>query len=706
MRSSRRPLVASWSGPARCGALLVMSALALALPVLGDPLPERSARVVDYQIAVRLDAEKGTLDGRERIVWRNPSADAVPDLWFHLYLNAFASSESTFFRESGGKLRRSSASEEGWGWIDVTAIRLADGTDLLPHLTFERPDDGNSADRTVARVTLPRAVAAQGQVELEVEFAAKLPEVYARTGRHGDFFLVGQWFPKLGVYEPAGMRGRTQGGWNCHQFHAHSEFYADFGSYRVELTVPSRFVVGATGERQAREDHADGTTTYRYAQDDVHDFAWTADPRFVEIEDRFVAEREVPVAELAATAERLGRSIDEVRLGDVAIRLLLQPSHLPQADRHLRAAKLGLARFGLWYGRYPYRTLTIVDPPKGGDGAGGMEYPTFITAGTSFLLNRGPLEKVRMPEIVVVHEFAHQYWQGMVASNEFEESWLDEGFASYSEVRAMEAGYGAESSSGELFGLRVSGLDLQRVQNGPERRFDRIRTPSWGFSTSRNYSFNSYGRPALVLRTLAGILGEVTMARVMRTYHERWRFRHPSSDDFFAVAEEVAGRELKSYFGQVVDGPGILDDAVTQVTSEPIDSPRGRVERDGRLEMVTGKQARDLDDAAERAGQQRWRSRVELRRLGEVQLPVVVELTFRGVAPERRVWPPGERWARWEFERAEPLVSAQLDPDHLLPLDADWTNNARRVELSYGAALHWSARLVFWIQQVLVGLAL
>ena len=216
-----------------------------------------------------------------------------------------------------------------------------------------------------------------------IEWTAKLPRVFARTGYHRDYYLVGQWFPKIAVYEPAGTRGRTTGGWNCHQFHADSEFYADFGRFRVNITAPRRFIVGATGGRTGVRANADGTTTHTYEQDDVHDFAWTADPNYVEVLARFSATADVTPGEYAATAALLGRSLDEVRLSDVEIRVLMQPGRRPQVDRYVAAAKLGIKNFGLWYGRYPYRTLTIVDPAPGAEGSAGMEYPTLITAGSS-----------------------------------------------------------------------------------------------------------------------------------------------------------------------------------------------------------------------------------------------------------------------------------------------------------------------------------
>jgi hypothetical protein len=335
-------------------------------PSAGGPrLPGKADQVVDYRIQARLDREKKQVSGRERITWRNTSTDTVGDLWFHLYLNAFKNSKSTFYRESGGRLRSDDMPEDGWGYVDVTSIALADGTDLRGAMTFEAPDDGNEDDQSVARVVLPTPVPPGGTVTLDIAFLSQLPRVFARTGYKDDFYMVAQWFPKLGVYEPAGMRGRATGGWNCHQFHANSEFYADYGRFEVEMTVPAEFVLGATGERTSRRDNGDGTTTYVHVQDDVHDFAWTASPHYVELRQTFSATGDVTAEEYARTAALVDRPMDEVRLSDVEVILLVQPPHRSQAPRYFDAAKASIKWFGLWYGRYPYRTLTVVDPAPG-----------------------------------------------------------------------------------------------------------------------------------------------------------------------------------------------------------------------------------------------------------------------------------------------------------------------------------------------------
>ena len=159
----------------------------------------------------------------------------------------------------------------------------------------------------------------------------------------------------------------------------------------------------------------------------------------------------------------------------------------------------------------------------------------------------------------------------------------------------------------------------------------------------------------------------------MRTYHERFRFGHPSSDDFFAVASEVAGRDLRDFFRQVIESPGVLDDAVIDVDSERLSPDRGVLEEPDGRKTVTSKDA----EKASKDGAL-YRSTVQLRRLGEVTLPVEVTLHFDGGAPpEKRTFEPGARWARWRYERKERLVSAAIAPR---PLDLDRLNDTRRAE--------------------------
>ena len=284
-----------------------------------------SPRNANYSIDVELDPGSRTLTGREVLTWRNISRVPAAELRFHLYYNAWVNDRTTWMRErrlATGPLERRA---EDWGWIDVTAVRLlASGPSPLADLTAEKryvsPDDGNPDDRTVMRVPLQRPVAPGESVAVEIAWTSRVPRTFARTGAIGDFYFLAHWFPKIGVLE--------DGGWNVHQFHAGTEFYADYGVYDVRITVPRGWIVGATGREQQRLESPNGKVTHRYVQEDVHDFAWTTSPRFVERRERF----------------------EQPGLPGVDMRLLLQPEHAGQADRHFAATRAALRYYGQWYG--------------------------------------------------------------------------------------------------------------------------------------------------------------------------------------------------------------------------------------------------------------------------------------------------------------------------------------------------------------------
>ncbi|MBC8079396.1 MAG: M1 family metallopeptidase, partial [Gorillibacterium sp.] len=376
--------------------------------------PSLSKRIVEYHISVSLDSETKTLHGKQTVTWENPGVIPVKEIYLHLYPNAFESDKTTFNEESGGKLRGDKKTAQSIGSMKLLSVMTEHGDDLTPLTEFIRPDDGNINDRTLMKIRLLKEVNPGQKVTLHMDFKVELPQVYARMGFANDFVMAGQWFPKVAVYEPKGVRERKEEGWNLHQYHGNSEFYADFGIYDVLIKVPNGYTVAATGFPTTPPVEDKTGKNYHFYADDVHDFAWAASPSFLYYEEKFSAPG-VP---------------------GVKIKLYLDPAHKELKSRYFQAAKKALTRYSEWYGDYPYSTLSIVVPPAKGNGAGGMEYPTLITAWAATSAAPG-LELER----VVVHEIGHQWWYGMAASNEFEEAWLDEGFTSYAEDKVMEHEY-------------------------------------------------------------------------------------------------------------------------------------------------------------------------------------------------------------------------------------------------------------------------
>jgi hypothetical protein len=592
------------------GMAQALSQTAPAPAIAGEPMPLR------YEIWVSLDPANKLLQGRETIRWTNTTRDTVPDIWFHLYWNAFKNEKSAFMREVrqenfAGDGHGDTAVKDGdWGWIDVESLR-SDGVDLLPALEFMVPDEPRHPDdQTVMRVKLPRPLAPGESVDLDLAFKAKVPGTIRRAGYHHNGFFIGQWFPKPGVYQ----EGR---GWNCHQYHLNSEFFADFADFRVHITVPDKYVVGASGRKTAQvSDAGTGTTTHTFVQERIHDFAWTADPDYVRIERDFVARDEVSEAEYREVAGALRLPVAAVRLPDVKMILLINPEHRGQAERHFRALRAAIKYYGLWYGPYPYETVTMIDPPYR-SGSGGMEYPTLFTAGTRVL----PSPQENSPEMVIIHEFGHGYWYGLAASNEFEEAWLDEGLNTYSTGKVLAKAYGPGSVPLNLTGIpltrysgafKYSDLEMDRMAAVHAVPLDPVLTASWRFSSSISYAMNVYMRAATHLRTLENLIGKEAMLRVMRTFQTRFRFRHPTSRDFIATANEVSGRNLNWFFDLMLRGTSEWDFAVDRAVSSEQRSARGVFERQGRKVEVTARNAREQDRKRKK---KTYMTRVRVRRL-------------------------------------------------------------------------------------------
>ncbi len=657
-------------------------------------VPSPPTDVVAYRIGVHLDPVQHTLLGEETVRWRNVTSKPTRELWFHLYLNAFASNRTTFMRESRGRQLRSSKKVENWGWTRVTSLVLLDGTDLMPGFEFARPDDENPDDRTVARVELPREVPPGGVVEFNLAFEAQLPRVVARTGWAGEFHMVGQWFPKLGVL--------TEAGWNCHQFHASSEFFSDFGSYRVVISLPEGWLVGATGVEAGRKTIAEGTSReveVTYEAERVHDFAWTAAPTSLMrvVEEEFDPARDVPKEWLEEAARELGRSTADLDLPPTHLRLFVPNDQAFLAERELRAARLGLAWYGLHYGPYPYPQLTIVSPPAAALEAGGMEYPTLITTGGSRWMRFPPFKWLPFVETVTIHEFGHQYFYGMLASNEFEEAWMDEGLNSYAEAACTEAVL-EDGLVPELRPWPGNPWTMDRLGLMGSRFPITADTFAWKFRTRSAYSTASYSKTAVVMRTLEGLLGKDRFAKAMRSYAETWRFRHPTGADLQRALEDSSGEDLGWFFDATIRGDATPDWKVLAVRQRRPGGMVGWDWKDGswvRTDQKAG--ARDKKDASKDTTESDWDVEVDVGRVGDLVGPVEVEFVWDDGKTERRKWDGRERWTRWRFEGARRLDAVIVDPDGVWALevlreDNYWRRQPRR------AAVHehlwWTGELV------------
>jgi hypothetical protein len=635
------------------------SSPALAIPdttlAINSPKP-MSERVVHYELDAKYDAAKHIVDATEVLTYHNLTGHALDHFPFHLYQNAFQPN-STWIRES--KIAGSrDVSYEKWeakeyGSEEIKSLEVVGEGDLTSQVQYIQPDDGNKDDKTVVDVHLPKVIAPGAYVQFKIAFQTNFPETQARSGWKRDFVLGGQWFPKVGVF--------WHGAWNCHQYHAFTEFFADFGVYDVKLTLPQFEVVGASGVKVGEVNNSDSTKTVSYHGDDIHDFAWTASPRYRVKED----------------------GVFQGQMGPVQMRILMQPAHWSQVERHENILRESLEHFESWYGPYPYKTITLVDPESAE--AGGMEYPTFITGDTNWFMPAG----IYLPEIVVEHEFGHQYWYGMVATNEFEDAWMDEGINSYTEVKVLDSILGEKTSGINMAGATIGEREQQRLGSIGVADLDPIAEKAYDYYSFDSYGGITYGKTASVLLTLESIIGEDTMAKAMRTYFMKYRFTHPTKADFLNTIQEVSGKDLKWYFDQAIYGSPVMDYKVLRLESYPVNW----YEKKGNAFEKEDKNTV-------------YRSYVWLQRKEDFVMPVEVEIKFDNGEKVREHWDGVSRWTKFTYEKKAKVESAEIDPDHKIQIDRNDFNNsyteeanpkpARKLENFWMFLTQWVAQALTW----------
>jgi hypothetical protein len=613
---------------------------ALWLPFLLFPQGNEPPPVVQYQINAELLPDAGEVLGSETLIWRNPAPVAVDELRFHLYYNAFRNERSTFMTEGGERwLPPARLHELRFGEIRITAMRVAGGEDLTGKIVYLAPDDGNGEDRTVMAVHLANRVEPGASVTLEIGFTLQVPQIFSRTGREKEYFFFGQWFPKIGVLQPDGT-------WHCHQFHAHSEFFSDYGDYRVTLTVPGRFVVGASGSLVKRNFGAGGVKTVVFSQKGIHDFAWTAYPLFQRI-------------------------VESVRLRgntrETEIILLLSPGHENARERYLRSVKYALTFLACRLFPYPYRTITIVDPPLDGMGSAGMEYPTLITGGFFPLFSR----ELKFVELVTIHEFLHQYWYGMIGSDEFREAWLDEGVNTFFEMEMLDDYLQSRGESIDLGLMKAMDWEFQRLRSAGLLPLNPVNSYSWKFVDFRNYSASVYARAGIFLRSLKNYVGARKMTDFFRFYGLKYRFRHPRTEDFIRTFDEFMGEDFGWAFDQFINGEANLDQAVYSIASVKI-SDRPETYRN---EVIF------------------------IRREGF--FPVDLLIRLKNGCEIRHLWKERERWRKIVSFDPSPVRLAAVDPEFKVPLDRNLLNNSRTIDGGQPAIRRLSAVLTFFFQNLL-----
>ncbi len=583
----------------------------------GRPGPGYWQQRVDYRFRVSLDAETHRLDGQGTIHYVNNSPDALPYLWLHVEQNICAPGSVTSLLDQPPLVFLGST-------FDFSCQGFS-GAPTMTALTIDGRSPAKVRYGTTLRVDLDTPLAAGDSLDIEVAWHFTVPPMgAARMGRDGDLHQVAQWHPRMAVYDDVS-------GWNHDPYIGAGEFYLEYGSYDVTLTVPATWLVAATGTLENPADvltavqrerlavarvseepvavvtaeeagdpararpRTDGTLTWRFSADSVRDFAFATGP---------------------------GLRWDASGWEGILIQTLYRPEATKWEEAN-RMSRHAIRSFSERWTRYPYPHATTVEGP-----VQGMEYPML-----TFVPDSPTREDLHW---VLAHEFGHQWFPMIVGSNERLFPWMDEGFNTFIDLDVA-ADYFSGTAYGDTITAHPLHLHADHALVGQEQAL--ITRPV----EVHNLFWTAYQKPALMLSLLRdAVLGRARFEAAFREYIRAWSFRHPTPADFFRVMEDHAGMNLDWFWRDWVYTTARLDQAVAGI------------------------------------GMQDGRPTVTLENRGTMTMPVRMRVHYRTGEPVD-VALPVEAWNlgpvfTWRGEPGREIARVVVDPAAALP-DTDRGNN-------------------------------
>lgn len=527
----------------------------LLLPFAGIAQPYFQQEV-HYTIHVKLDDVKHEITGDERIEYINNSANELSFIYMHLWPNAYKDNSTALAKEflSHGNSKFYHSKAEDRGYIDQIDFKI-DGQPAKWELLKDSID--------ICKLMLTQPLKSGGKITITTPFHVKIPSgEFSRLGHIGQSYQITQWYPKPAVYD--------RNGWNYMPYLNQGEFYSEFGTFDVSITVPQNYVLGATGDmidaekevawlnNKVKETEAiasfdskdlafpvsdSATKTLRFKQSNVHDFAWFCDKRYHVLK----GEIETPHTKHKVTTWTM----------------------FTNAEGNLWKKSIGYMNdaiyyYSLWNGDYPYNHCTAIDGTI--SAGGGMEYPNITVIGSSgnaFLLDQ-----------VITHEVGHNWFYGMLGSNERKHPWMDEGMNSFNELRYVETKYPerkligrfADNEVGKMFDLsrykQKAQYELSYLITAVKNQDQPIELPAYAY-TDINYGGIVYSKTAIVFDYLMATIGEKEMDKAMQAYFNEWHFKHPQPDDFRKSVEQSTGKDLKWFFDDLINSTKKLDYKIT-----------------------------------------------------------------------------------------------------------------------------------------------
>ncbi len=465
---------------------------------------------VNFKIDVTLNDTARSLSGICAMEYKNNSADTLTYLWMHLWPNAYKNDRTAFSEQllRNGNTSFYFADAADRGYISQLNFKV-DGLNSVLEFDTLNPD--------VARLLLPQPLLPGQTINVSTPFFVQLPKLYSRLGYEKGSFHITQWYPKPAVYDAQG--------WHPMPYLDQGEFYSEFGNFSVTITTPAGYVVAASGKLQ-QTNTATGSKTETYQLNNAHDFAWFTSKNFVLKSDSVVID---------------GKKI--------LVQNYVLPQHESAWRNSIEYTKKAITIKSNWLGAYPYEVITVVDDVA--SSGSGMEYPTITVLGAP-----GGGSQL---ESLINHEVGHNWFYGILASNERVYPWMDEGMnsyydAKYEQIYTNDAKRNVTGFVGKRLPVNAEDLLLGTIIK--TKNDQPVNTAAVNFSAI-NYSLVAYRKAALWMQHLENKVGSKTMEQIMQKYYADWQFKHPYPADFKQVAEQVSGMNLDKEFA-LLDATGFL----------------------------------------------------------------------------------------------------------------------------------------------------
>lgn len=498
---------------------------------------------LDYSINVSLDDKAKTLTGSQNIVYKNNSPDTLSYIWFHIWPNAYKSDSTALLQQIKSDSTRSKKLDTYVkGFITNLKFKVnSTAATVSPHPNPQYAD--------IIKLNLPQPLPPGGTASIATDFKVKLPSYFSRSGFDGNEFMACQWYPKPAVYDKTG--------WHEFPYLDMGEFYSEYADYKVNITLPGDYIVGATGVLQNKDELNQyktigaknaanrkepyvlykpkaGRKTLTYIANNVPDFAWFADKGSIIQYDTLQLKSSKTVDAFSFFKNKKNtvwkNSIDYV--------------------------KDGARKYSEWIGEYEYPTVQAFEGPKN-NASGGMEYPmiTLIT---------DPEAKIESLDGVITHEVGHNWFMSMLGSNERKYPWQDEGLNTYFQFRYEAEKYRYNSIFKDSIPQEIKKLPLQDFQNAVYGALGNIPmktpidTPSEDYKTSEDYGLIAYIKTAIWVYILEISFGKDSVDKAFQTYFSQWKNKHPQPEDMKASFEKSLGRNLDNYFKLLKKEGGFL----------------------------------------------------------------------------------------------------------------------------------------------------